>query len=283
MWSFFAYLKRSRDFGALVGLFIVSIFILTALSAPILVSWESVTQVSLQNALQPPSRDYILGTDEMGRDLLTRIIWGARISMVVAILSVSLSLVAGVLIGAIAGYYEGRFSFFVMRIMDSLIAFPRILIALVLIAIMGTGIASLSIAVGLSTIPIFARLIRGPVLSLKQREFVAASRAVGARNLSILFSHILPNTISIIIVQGSISLAEAILIASGLSFLGLGPQPPIPEWGAMIATSRSYIRSCPHVVFAPGIALFLVVLGFNTLGEGLRDYLDPRFKNRRQG
>lgn len=281
MRSFFAYLKRSKDFGALVGFFIVFIFILTALSAPILVSWESVTQVSLQNALRPPSRDHILGTDEMGRDLLTRIIWGARISLIVAILSVSLSLILGVLIGSMAGYYEGRFSFLAMRIMDSLIAFPRILIALVLITIMGTGIVSLTTAIGLSTIPIFARLIRGPVLSLKQREFVAASRAVGARNLSVLFSHILPNTMSIIIVQGTLSLAEAILIASGLSFLGLGPQPPITEWGAMIATSRPYIRSLPHVVFAPGIALFLVILGFNTLGDGLRDFLDPKFRKRR--
>ncbi|RPJ01060.1 MAG: ABC transporter permease, partial [Deltaproteobacteria bacterium] len=163
MGSFFAYLKRSRDFGALLGFFIVVVFVLTALSAPLLVSWESVTQVSLENALRPPSHDHLLGTDEMGRDLLRRIVWGARISLVVAILSVGLSLAAGVLIGGMAGYYEGRFSFFIMRVMDSLIAFPRILIALVLITIMGTGIVSLTTAIGLSTIPIFARLIRGPV------------------------------------------------------------------------------------------------------------------------
>jgi peptide/nickel transport system permease protein len=214
----------------------------------------------------------------MGRDLLVRIIWGARISLVVAILSVSLSLIVGVFIGALAGYYENRISFVVMRIMDSLIAFPRILLAIMLITIMGTGIVSLTTSIGLSTIPIYARLIRGPVLSLKRREFVIAAKSIGTGDIPILLKEILPNTVSVIIVQGTISIAQAILIASGLSFLGLGPQPPIPEWGAMIAASRAYIRSTPHVVFAPGIALFLVILGFNVLGDGLRDYLDPRFK-----
>ncbi len=284
MIKFISYLMKSRDFGSIAGLVIVLIFIITAVCAPMLASWESATKVSLQNALLRPSSKHILGTDEMGRDLLVRIIWGARISLVVAILSVSISIIVGVFIGAMAGYYEdNRLSFVTMRIMDSLIAFPRILLAIMLITIMGTGIVSLTTAIGLSTIPIYARLIRGPVLSLKKREFVVAAKSVGTGDLSILFKEILPNTLSIIIVQGTISIAEAILIASGLSFLGLGPQPPTPEWGAMIATSRAYIRDTPHVVFAPGIALFLVILGFNVLGDGLRDYHDPRLKKTQKG
>ncbi len=281
MKNFFLYLIKSKDFSSLAGLIIVLIFLTTAICAPLLVTWGTATKVSLQNALLKPSYEHILGTDEMGRDLLARIIWGARISLIVAILSVSLSLIVGVFIGAMAGYYEGRLSFIIMRIIDSLIAFPRILLAIIFITVMGTGIISLTIAIGLSTIPIYARLIRGPVLSLKKRDFIVAAKSLGAEDISILFKHILPNTISIIIIQGTISLAQAILIASGLSFLGLGPQPPIPEWGAMIATSRPYLRSCPHVVFTPGIALFVVIFGFNVFGDGLRDYLDPRFKKSR--
>jgi len=282
--KFLAFLVRSKDFSAIGGLIVVAAFILTAVCAPWLASWESATKVALQHSLLKPSQQHVLGTDEMGRDLLVRIIWGARISLVVAILSVSLSLVVGVFIGALAGYYEDkRLSFITMRIMDSLIAFPRILLAIMLITIMGTGIVSLTTAIGLSTIPIYARLIRGPVLSLKKREYVLAAKSIGTGDLSILFKEILPNTLSNIIVQGTISIAEAILIASGLSFLGLGPQPPIPEWGAMIASSRAYIRSAPHVVFAPGIALFVVILGFNILGDGLRDYYDPRFKKTQRG
>jgi ABC-type dipeptide/oligopeptide/nickel transport system permease subunit len=281
MGNFFLYLFKTKDIASLAGFFIVFVFISTAVGAHLLVTWESTTKVFLGNALLTPSHTHLLGTDEMGRDLVARIIWGARISLIVAILSVTISLVTGVFIGAMAGYYEGRLSFLIMRIMDSLIAFPRILLAMIFITIMGTGITSLTIAIGLSTIPIYARLVRGPVLSLKRREFVVAARSLGAGDISILFKHILPNTLSVIIVQGTISLADAILIASGLSFLGLGPQPPIPEWGAMIATSRPYIRSYPHVIFAPGIALFAVILGFNILGDGLRDYLDPRFKKSR--
>ena len=218
MIKFIVFLTKSRDFGALAGLAIVVIFIITAVGAPLLAPWESATKVSLQYALLKPSPQHILGTDEMGRDLLLRIIWGARISLVVAILSVGISLIVGVLIGALAGYYENRISFITMRIMDSLIAFPRILLAIMLIAIMGTGIVSLTTAIGLSTIPIYARLIRGPVLSLKRREFVVAAKSIGTGGFPILLKEILPNTVSIIIVQGTISIAQAILIASGLSF-----------------------------------------------------------------
>lgn len=281
MGSFSAYLWRTRNVAAVVAALIVGAFIVTALGAPLVADWETATRVDLQNALVPPGADYPLGADELGRDLLARIVWGARISLTVAVLSVGLGLVAGVCIGAACGYYEGRVADAVMRTMDFMIAFPRILLAIMLITVMGTGIVSLTMAIGISSIPVYARLFRAPVLTLKRREFVLAARSLGARDGTILFGHILPNMVSLMIIQGTISLADAILIASGLSFLGLGPQPPTPEWGAMIANARAHITSTPHVVFAPGIALFLVILGLNVLGDALRDFADPRVRKSR--
>ncbi len=283
MWrpAFVEHLLRTRNYPAGAALVVVLLFVVTAVFAPLAATWEAATRVSLGTALLLPSVQFPLGTDELGRDLLARIIWGARVSLVVAVVSIAGSLAVGVLIGALCGYYGGTASTLVMRFMDFMIAFPRILLAIMLIAIMGTGVASLTAAIGLSTVPIYARLFRAPVLSLKQREFVLAARSLGARDVAILFSHIVPNTVSLMIIQGTISLAEAILVASGLSFLGLGPEPPTPEWGAMIANSRAHLTSHPHVVLAPGIALFLVILGFNLLGDALRDYIDPRVRKSR--
>lgn len=274
--GFLKYIVRTRNYLAGISFVVVCLFVLSALCAPLLASWDTATVVSLGTSLLPPSLAFPLGTDELGRDMLARIIWGARISLLVAVLSVAISLGFGVLVGGLCGFYAGRVSELTMRFMDIIIAFPRILMAIIVITVLGVGVTSLTIAIGISAIPIYARLFRAPVLTLKQREFVLASRSLGARDSTLLFSHILPNTSSLMIVQGTLSLAEAILIASGLSFLGLGPQPPIPEWGAMIATARAHITAHPHVVLVPGLALFLVILGFNLLGDALRDYTDPR-------
>lgn len=279
--EFLKYIIKTRNYLAGVSFVVIGLFILSALCAPLLVSWNTATQVSLSTALEPPSLTFLLGTDELGRDMLARIIWGARITLLIAVLGVAISLGLGVLIGGLCGFYAGRISELTMRFMDIIIAFPRILMAIILITVLGVGINSLMLAIGISGIPIYARLFRAPVLSLKQREFVLASRSLGARDSTLLFSHILPNTSSLMIVQGTLSLAEAILIASGLSFLGLGPQPPIPEWGAMIATARAHITSHPHLVMVPGLALFFVILGFNLLGDALRDYSDPRMSTSR--
>lgn len=281
MLAFLRHLWQTRNLVAVLAFAVIALFVLTAVFAPLVASWEAATRVVLRDALQPPSVAHWLGTDELGRDLIARIAWGARISLVVAVVSVAVSLVAGVVIGALCGYYEGRVSDLVMRGMDFMIAFPRILLAIMLITVMGPGMASLTAAIGISTVPIYARLFRAPVLSLKRREFVLAARSLGARDGAILFGHIVPNTFSLMIIQGTISLAEAILIASGLSFLGLGPTPPTPEWGAMIASSRAHITTMPHVVFAPGLALFFTVLGFNVLGDALRDYIDPKMRQAR--
>ena len=272
---------KTRNYLAGVSFVVVCLFILAALCAPLLASWETATEVALSTALEPPSLTFLLGTDELGRDMLARIIWGARITLLIAVLVVTISLGLGVLIGGLCGFYAGRFSELTMRLMDVVIAFPRILMAIILITVLGVGVTSLTLAIGISGIPIYARLFRAPVLALKQREFVLASRSLGASDARLLFSHILPNTSSLMIVQGTLSLAEAILIASGLSFLGLGPQPPVPEWGAMIATARAHITAHPHVVLMPGLALFLVILGFNLLGDALRDFTDPRMRTSR--
>lgn len=279
--GFFGYVLKTRNWPAIVGLVVVALFILAAVAAPLFADWTAITRVNLQTALQTPSLAFPFGTDELGRDLVGRVIWGARISLIVAVVSVGVSLVLGVVIGALCGYYQGRVADLVMRGIDFMIAFPRILLAIMLITVMGPGVVSLTLAIGISTVPIYARLFRAPVLSLKQREFVLAAKSLGANDATILFSHILPNTVSLMIVQGTISLAEAILIASGLSFLGLGPQPPIPEWGAMIASSRAHLTSYPHVVLAPGFALFFVILSFNLVGDALRDYADPRVRKNR--
>lgn len=274
--GFLHYLLRRKSYAVLAALVITMSVIVAALCAPLLYDWQTATRVSLGSSLLTPSPTYPLGTDELGRDLLARIIWGGRITLIVAVVSVAIAMVFGVLIGALCGYFENAFTNAVMRLMDFMIAFPRTLLAIIIVTVLGSGILSLTLAIGISTIPANARLFRGPVLALKRRQFTVAARALGARDGSILFSHILPNTMSLVIIQGTLSLAEAILIGSGLSFLGLGPQPPIPEWGAMISASRAHITSHPHVILAPGIALFVVILALNLVGDSLRDFIDPR-------
>lgn len=278
--SFPAWLVRERRYVALAAAAAIGLFILAAIVVPLFYSWEAATRVQLGTSLLAPGPGRWLGTDELGRDLLARVLWGARITLVVAVCSVAIALICGVTVGALCGYYPGRASAFVMRFTDFMLAFPRTLFAIMLITVVGNSIASLTLAIGISTIPIFVRLFHAPVLALKQREYVCAARAMGASDLRILGRHILPNLMSLVIVQSTISLAEAILIGSGLSFLGLGPPPPTPEWGVMIAGSRAHMVSNPHVILAPGIALFLVILSFNLVGDALRDYADPRSRSR---
>lgn len=224
-------------------------------------------------------RFHLLGTDEQGRDIFSRLIHGAWIALFIGLISVGIGAGIGVPLGALSGYYGGIFDMVIQRLVDTMLAFPGILLAIVLVAILGTGLNNVMIAVGIATIPIYARLIRGSVLSVRTQEFVEAARSLGKSNLAILFRHVIPNAIAPIIVQSSLQMAVAILFAAGLGFLGLGARPPRPEWGLMLARGREYLAVAPHVATSPGLAIVLVVLGFNLVGDALRDALDPRMQS----
>ena len=223
-----------------------------------------------------PVRFHLLGTDEQGRDVLSRLIHGAWISLFIGLISVSIGVGVGVPLGAISGFLGGAFDIIVQRVVDVMLAFPGILLAIVLVATFGTGLANVMIAVGIASIPVYARLVRGSVLSVKSREYVEAARAMGKGAMPTLFRHVVPNALAPIIVQSSLQMAIAILFAAGLGFLGLGARPPQPEWGLMLARGREYLAVAPHVATFPGLAIVLVVLGFNLVGDALRDALDPR-------
>lgn len=225
-----------------------------------------------------PVRFYLLGTDEQGRDVFSRLVHGAWISMFIGLISVSIGLLIGVPLGAISGFFGGRLDLFVQRIVDIMLAFPGVLLAIVLVATFGTGLTNLMIAVGIASIPIYARLVRGSVIALRQSEFVDAAISLGRTRWQVLFKHVLPNAIAPIIVQSSLQMAVAILFAAGLGFLGLGAKPPQPEWGLMLARGREYLATAPHVATFPGLAIIIVVLGFNLVGDALRTALDPRVK-----
>jgi len=225
-----------------------------------------------------PVKYYLLGTDEQGRDLFSRLVHGAWISLFIGIISVAIGVGVGVPVGAISGFLGGTTDILVQRVIDTLLAFPGILLAIVLVATFGTGLTNVMIAVGVASIPIYARIVRGSVLQVKNREFVEAAIALGRRRLPTLFKHVLPNVLAPIIVQSSLQMAVAILFAAGLGFLGLGARPPQPEWGLMLARGREYLAVAPHVATFPGLAIVLVVLGFNLLGDALRDALDPRMQ-----
>jgi peptide/nickel transport system permease protein len=225
-----------------------------------------------------PIRFHLLGTDEQGRDLLSRLIHGAWISLFIGLISVGIGVAVGVPIGAISGFYGGTLDILVQRLVDTMLAFPGILLAIVLVAMLGTGLTNVMIAVGIASIPIYARLIRGSVLSVRNQEYVEAATALGKPRLKTLFRHVLPNAMAPIIVQSSLQMAVAILFAAGLGFLGLGARPPQPEWGLMLARGREYLAVAPHVATFPGLAIVFVVLGFNLVGDALRDALDPKIK-----
>lgn len=266
-----------RNRGGVLGLAIVVSFVLVAVLAEELVPYNPVLQ-DLSAALRSPERRHPLGTDELGRDILSRIIMGARISLLMSVAAVGGASVAGSLLGAAAGYFGGRLDQIAMRCIDVLLALPGILLAITIIAVLGVGLVNVIVAIAINGIPVFARLARAATLTVKQNDYIEAARALGVPERRILASHVFPNIVAPLLVQCTLLMATAILTASSLSFLGLGAQPPTPEWGAMLSSGRSYLTSSPHVGTFPGVALMLVVLGFNLLGDGLRDALDPRLK-----
>ena len=269
--------KLKRNKAALFGGILILIYVLSALLAPVLSSGNP-SALNLMNSLEGPSFKDPLGTDELGRPILGRIIHGSRISLVIAVGVVFVGLICGIPLGLISGYYGGKIDFIIQRATDTMLAFPGFLLALALVAVLGVGIKNTVISIGISMIPLYIRLVRGCVLSIREEAYVEAARAVGTRDAQILLRHILPNVMVPITVQTSMSMGTAILFAAGLGFLGIGVQPPTPEWGAMLGSARSYLFHAPHVATFPGIAIFLAVLSFNLLGDGLRDALDPRFK-----
>lgn len=269
-------LKRNR--AAIAGGVVVTLFVLIALLAPVLAPYPP-NEGDLTKRLNPPGREYLLGTDSLGRDQLSRVIYGARISLQIQVVAVAIALVIGTLLGMLGGYYGGKLDNVIMRIMDVLLAFPGIFLAISIIAVLGPGLTNLMLAAGIYSVPQFARIVRGSVISLKEKEFVEAARAVGENDLNILFRYLLPNSMAPIIVQTTLRMATVLLTASGLSFLGLGVQPPTPEWGAMLSNARAYLITAPHVATVPGLAIMLVVMGFNLFGDGLRDSLDPRLRD----
>ncbi len=229
--------------------------------------------------LQGPSRENLLGTDNLGRDVLSRIIHGSRLSLSIGFITTGIGLTVGGFLGALAAFYGGRVDNLIMRFMDVILAIPGFIFAIALVTALGPSLTNLMIAVGINTIPYFARIIRSSVMSTKENEFVEAARVIGSSDLWIIFKHLIPNSLAPILVQATLRIGDTIIIASGLSFLGLGAQPPLPEWGALLSAGRGYLRVAWWMATFPGIAIMITVLAFNLLGDGLRDALDPRLKN----
>ena len=264
--------------NALVGGVIIALFILTALLAPLLAP-QSPDAMSLKDSLTSPSWEHPLGTDEFGRSILSRVIFGARVSLNIALIASAVALGIGVPLGALAGYYGGTVDSIVQGLVDLTWAFPTILAALAIMFMLGTGLRSVMIAVGVVYWAGYARITRGQFLSLREEEYVQAARAVGASNLRIIWRHLLPNSLAPLLVQLSLGMGQVILIEASLSFLGLGAQPPTPSWGAMLSNGRAYLLVAPWLTIIPGLAIMLIVLGFNLMGDGLRDALDPRLSH----
>ena len=268
-------LKKSKM--AVLSLGFLLAMVLMAVFAGVLAPYSYDTQ-NLDKMLQPPSSAHWFGTDEYGRDILSRIIFGSRISLEVGFVAVIFSVSIGGVIGAVSGYYGHRIDNFLMRAMDILLAIPGILLAIAIVNVLGTGLINVMIAVGIASIPTYARIVRASVLSIREQEYVEAAKAIGENDFTIIFRYILPNCMAPIIVQATLGVAWAILSAAGLSFLGLGLQPPTPEWGAMLSEGRQYIYDAWWITTFPGIAIVLIVLALNIFGDGLRDALDPRLK-----
>jgi peptide/nickel transport system permease protein len=269
--------RVARNRAAMAGGTLVGIFVVMALLAPVLSPYDPL-KGRLGERLRTPNPAHWLGTDELGRDVLSRVLHGARITAQIQVAAVGLALAVGTALGLIAGYVGRSVDQVIMRLMDILMAFPGIFLALAIIAALGTGLDNVIIATGIFLVPQFARVVRASTLTLREMEFVQAARALGQGDFAIVFRYLLPNSLAPIIVQTSLRMATVLLTASGLSFLGLGVQPPSPEWGAMLSNARSYMITAPHVAMIPGLAIALVVLGFNLLGDGLRDSLDPRLR-----
>ncbi len=272
-------LKRfARRRVVVVGTALVLLFIIAALAAPILTKADPNVQ-DLSELLHPPGGGHLLGTDELGRDIWSRILYGARVSLLVGLSSVGIAIAVGVPLGAMAGFYGGWIDEVMMRALDVMLAFPGVLLTIVLVVILGPSLRNVIISVGVYAMPNFARLARGEALSIRSNEYIEAAQAVGAPNWWIIWDHMLPNIISPIIIMGTLSVGNAILTAASMGFLGMGAPPTIPEWGAMLSNGRKYLLVAPHAATIPGLAILLLVLGLNLLGDGLRDILDPKMKN----
>jgi peptide/nickel transport system permease protein len=265
--------------GAMVGLIITCLLILIAVTASVIAPFSPAEQ-NISSALQSPSTHHLMGTDEFGRDILSRIFYGARISLRMGVLVVLSSALVGVTAGLCAAYYGGWLDTLTLRLVDALLAFPDILLAMVVLAILGPSIASLTIGIAVARVPAFVRLARATMITERARVYVEAERTIGARNSRIIFRHILPNAAPPLIVLASLTIGSAILTGAALSFLGLGAQPPTPEWGAMLISSRLYMQRAPWVTLFPGGAIMLAVFAFNMVGDGLRDALDPSLRRR---
>lgn len=270
--------RFSRRHSAVIGLLLLALLFALSLLAPWLTPLDPEKQ-KLSQALIAPGAQFPLGTDHLGRDMLTRLLYAARLSLTIGFLAVGFGLAVGMPLGAISGYYGRWVDLVIQRLADVLLSFPSFLLALSLVAMLGVGLQNVIISVGISAIPSFIRLVRGSVLTIREQTYVEAARAVGVRDGGIILRHVLPNALAPVIVQATLNLGSAILIAAGLGFLGLGVQPPTPEWGAMLGEGRNYIFSHSYMATFPGLAIFLAVLGFNLLGDGLRDALDPRLRN----
>lgn len=271
--------RFKRNKNAFIGMIITLIFVFIAVFAPLLVDYEEdVIKIDVPNRLQLPSSEHPLGTDEAGRDILARLIYASRMSLAIGVMAVSCSIGAGIILGSIAGYFGGKVETVIMRICDVFDGVPSFLLALTITAAFGASVVTLMLAIGIGGFAGQARIVRGAVLTVKGQEYVEAAKAMGARNWQIILYHILPNCMAVIIVQFSVKIAEGILTASSLSFLGLGVLPPDPEWGAMLAGGRAYLLDNPYLTLFPGLCIMIVILAFNMLGDGLRDSLDPRLK-----
>ena len=263
--------------GAIAGLIVLAILVGCAVLAPVLPLADPI-QIDSRHALYSPGTPFLFGSDQYGRDVFSRVIYGGRVSLMVGPIAVVIALVPGVVTGLVAGYYGRWLDTFLMRIVDVMLAFPGILLALGIVAVLGPSLTSLMIAVGISSIPTYARLTRASVLSARENLYVDAARVVGARDVTILLRHILPNVVAPVIVVSTLGVGAAILVAATLSFLGLGSQPPTPEWGRMLSEGRQYLREQWWIATFPGMAIMLTVLALNVLGDGLRDALDPRLR-----
>lgn len=285
------WIRFRRNKLAVAGTIVVALYILMALLADILYPYDFVTGNQISNAFagvgetrtvdwngEESSHLYLFGADNFGRDVAGRIVHGARVSMIIGFTTVAFAVVVGGALGAIAGYYGGPIETIIMRGADILLAIPNMLFALAIVAALGPSFRNLLLAIGVTSIPVYVRIVRASVLTIKDQEFIEAAKALGAKDLRIIVRHILPNCMAPVIVQATLGIAQSILSATSLSFLGLGIQPPSPEWGNMLSEARSYITSAPHMLIFPGLAIMTVILAYNLIGDGLRDALDPKLK-----
>lgn len=267
----------TKNRAALIGLVIFILLIIVAILAPIIAPYDPNAQ-NIPNRLAQPSSSHLLGTDEFGRDIMSRIIWGTRISLIVGFSVVAISISIGIIVGAVSGYYGGRVDTFLMRITDVFLSFPGLILAIGIMVILGPSLTNLILTLGIISWPTATRVVRGQALSIRDADYIQASKAIGTSGIKIILEHIIPNTISPVIIVATLGMGFAILAEAGLSFLGLGVVPPTPSWGSMISEGRTYFLVSPNMMTFPGLAISITVLAFNVIGDGLRDALDPSLR-----